>query len=110
MTREFVYTPTFEKQWKALGFTLRDTIRLEWEILNDPEVGKMMEGTGGLRKMRFALPAKGKSGGVRVCYVDFTEKGKVYFITCFAKKEQANLSDAEKNNIKKALQELKKHI
>lgn len=39
-------------------------------LLKDPESGPVMEGTGGIRKVRFPLENKGKSGSVRVCYTD----------------------------------------
>ena len=59
-----------------------------------------MQGTGGLRKARFAFEHQGKSGGVRVCYVDFVVKETVYLITVYPKSEKDNLSRAERNAIK----------
>ena len=63
-----------------------------------------MQGTGGLRKARVALENRGKSGGARVCYIDFVFAETVYLITVFGKKEKANLSKEERNNIKKAIE------
>ena len=40
-----------------------------------------MQGTGGLRKVRFALENRGKSGSVRVVYVDFVVYETIYLIT-----------------------------
>lgn len=50
-------------------------------LLKDPESGPIMEGTGGIRKVRFPLENRGKSGGVRVCYTDFAEDEVIYLIT-----------------------------
>ncbi len=58
----------------------------------------MIQGTGGLRKMRFAAPGsrRGKSGGFRVCYVDFTEFGFVFLVAIYTHNEKDNLSQSEK--------------
>ena len=66
-----------------------------------------MEGTGGIRKVRFPLENRGKSGSVRVCYTDFAEYEVIYLITAFEKKEQENLTMEEKNAIKKLVKALK---
>ena len=69
-----------------------------------------MEGTGGIRKVRFPLENRGKSGSVRVCYTDFTEYEVIYLITAFEKKEQENLTMEEKNAIKKLVKALKEEV
>jgi hypothetical protein len=66
-----------------------------------------MEGTGGIRKVRFPLENKGKSGSVRICYTDFEEYEVIYLITAFTKNEQDNLSAEEKNVLKKLVKALK---
>ena len=71
MTRIFVELPSFRSDWKALGLTDADLRRLQEELLANPNVGVVMQGTGGVRKMRFAFENRGKSGSVRVIYVDF---------------------------------------
>src|SRR5262245_44930631 len=52
----------------------------------------LMEGTGGVRKVRFVVGGRGKSGGVRVVYYFHNEAMPVYLLTVFAKNEKANLS------------------
>ena len=66
-----------------------------------------IEGTGGIRKVRFPLESKGKSGSVRVCYTDFAEYEVTYLITAFTKKEQENLTNEERNVLKKLVKSLK---
>jgi len=103
----FVETPLFTEQWFELGLDDEDLNELQKTILSNPESGTIMEGTGGLRKIRFAREGKGKSGGVRVCYVEFAFFEKVFFLTVYAKSEKTNLSAYERNEIKKAVIRLK---
>ena len=78
--------------------------------MQNPEIGPVMRGTGGLRKMRFAYEGRGKSGSTRVCYVDFVFYETVYLISVFPKSEKANLSNEEKNAVKKMISLLEKEI
>ena len=103
----FVEIPLFRKRWEEIGLNDDDLRRLQLVLLENPEAGVMMQGTGGLRKIRFALQGKGKSGGARVCYVVFVEFEMIYLITAFTKDEQDNLSQEEKNILKKRIKELR---
>lgn len=71
MTRLFIMLPEFEKQWAKMGLTDNDLKRLQYELLDNPKIGDVMQGTGGLRKVRFSFENRGKSGSARVVYVDF---------------------------------------
>ena len=62
-----------------------------------PAAGDLIEGTGGVRKLRWARDGRGKSGGVRVIYYFHSEAMPLYLLTMFAKNERANLSKAERN-------------
>ncbi|MDH3210319.1 MAG: type II toxin-antitoxin system RelE/ParE family toxin [Burkholderiaceae bacterium] len=64
-----------------------------------PKAGVLIEGTGGVRKLRWGRGARGKSGGVRVVYYFHSEDMPLYLLTLFAKSEQANLSKAERNEL-----------
>ncbi|MDO4265407.1 MAG: type II toxin-antitoxin system RelE/ParE family toxin [Eubacteriales bacterium] len=110
MTRTFIQTSEFSKNWDRLGFGDEALRQLELEIMRQPMVGKVIRGTGRLRKMRFAFEHKGKSGSVRVCYVDFVVQRIVYLITVYSKNEKENLSIAERNNIKKAIEQLENNL
>ncbi|MDY2839598.1 MAG: type II toxin-antitoxin system RelE/ParE family toxin [Treponema sp.] len=107
MKRTFIEVPLFTKRWKEIGLSDEDLLALQIMLLKNPESGPVMEGTGGIRKVRFALENRGKSGSVRVCYTDFAEYEVTYLITAFTKNEQANLSDEEKNVLKKLVKALK---
>lgn len=64
-----------------------------------PKAGDLMEGTGGVRKLRWGRGGQGKSGGVRVIYYFHSEAMPLYLLTVFAKNERANLSKAERNDL-----------
>ena len=110
MTRTFVELPIFRSRWDDLGLDDSDLRRLQMELLEDPKVGDVMRGTGGVRKMRFAFEHKGKSGGVRVIYVDFEVYEKIYLLTAYTKNEKENLSKDERNEIKKMITVLENQL
>ena len=64
-----------------------------------PKAGDLMEGTGGVRKLRWGRGNQGKSGGVRVIYYFHSEAMPLYLLTLFAKNERANLSKSERNEL-----------
>ena len=107
MTRTFIEVPIFSKRWKEIGLRDDELRSLQIMLLKDPESGPVMEGTGGIRKVRFPVENKGKSGSVRVCYTDFAEYEVIYLLTAFEKKDQDNLTKEEKNVLKKLVKALK---
>jgi mRNA-degrading endonuclease RelE of RelBE toxin-antitoxin system len=66
-----------------------------------PKTGDLIEGTGGVRKLRWGRGGRGKSGGVRIIYYYHSELIPLYLLTLFAKNEQDNLSKAERNELAK---------
>ena len=64
-----------------------------------PADGDLIEGTGGVRKLRWGRDGRGKSGGVRVIYYFHSDAMPLYLLTMFAKNERANLSKAERNEL-----------
>lgn len=107
MIRTFIEVPLFTKRWKEIGLDDKDLLALQVMLLKDPASGPIIEGTGGIRKVRFPLENRGKSGSVRVCYADFEEFEVTYLITAFEKKEQDNLTNDEKAVLKKLVKSLK---
>lgn len=107
MKRTFIQAKEFSKQWDFLGFTDNDLKMLENIILEHPKSGAVIKGTGGLRKLRFSREKSGKSGGVRICYIDLEMEEIVYFITVYPKNKKDNLSFSERNSIKKMIDGIK---
>lgn len=110
MYRTFVLTAEFDRQWKNMSLTDDDLRKLEEEILENPKIGAVMKGTGRLRKMRFAFEGRGKSGSIRVTYVDFTNYATIYLIYAYPKNEKDNLSKEERNEIKKLIDSIEKAL
>lgn len=98
MKLTFIQPASFAADWRRLGLTDEDLQALEADLMERPNVGPVMKGTGGLRKMRFAPPSanRGKSGAMRVCYVVFYAAASCYLLVIFPKNELPNLSDADK--------------
>ncbi len=61
LSRMFIELPSFRLRWKNLGLSDDDLKNLEQELLNDPKVGDVLQGTGGVRKMRFPFRIEGKA-------------------------------------------------
>lgn len=108
MTREFIITKEFDQVWKNLGLTDSDLGELQTFLCENPDAGDIMEGTAGVRKLRWALKGCGKSGGARVIYLDILFSEHIYLITAFPKNEKANLSKQERNAIKSLVLAIKK--
>jgi len=96
MKREFIYLPNFIRSWNDAGLSDEALILLENTILQKPDAGDMIQGAGGLRKVRFALVDSGKSGGIRVLYVDFEYYEKTYLLFAYRKSSQVNITDKQK--------------
>ena len=75
-------------------------------LSENPSVGDLIQGTGGIRKLRWARGAKGKSGGVRVLYYFYSEIMPLYLLAVFGKNEKSNITFEEKNLLSKAVKEL----
>ncbi|SFX43209.1 type II toxin-antitoxin system RelE/ParE family toxin [Ruminococcus sp. XPD3002] len=110
MTREFVITKEFDKNWKDIGLTDDDLKILQQELILNPQKGDVIQGTSGLRKLRIAFENRGKSGSGRVCYVDFAVYEKIYLITAYPKNEKENLSKSERNAISEMIKQLERAL
>lgn len=108
MTREFIYTKPFRDSWKAMGLDDNDLKELELLLLENPQEGDVIQGTGGARKMRIQLEGRGKRGGGRVIYLDVFEKEKLYLLLAYPKNVQSNLTPAQERAIKDLVDKIKK--
>lgn len=107
MKRVFVEAEDFKEKVDALdekGLLQK----IQSEILKDPEAGVLVQGTGGIRKFRIAAKGKGKSGGVRVFYLDIPTKEKCYLLFILEKSEAENINAEEKRELKEVALLLKK--
>ena len=92
-------------------FIRRSKKLLSGEEVNDlinylathPTAGVVMQGTGGIRKLRWKREGTGKSSGVRVIYYFYNEQYPLFLLTIFGKSEKVNLSEAERNELAKLI-------
>ena len=104
---EFIEFAVFTRRLNALAKEHADDVLLgiENELLENPEKGKTVAGTGGARKARFGDPVrkKGKRGGFRYLYYYIERDGQIFFLMIFGKDEQEDLNASQKKAIRLAL-------
>jgi hypothetical protein len=93
---EFVMLPSYERSAKGL-LGIAEQRGIEQTLVEDPTAGATIAGTGGVRKLRLALPGGGKRGGARVIYFYRGAKGRIYLLLAYPKNERESISQAEKN-------------
>lgn len=104
---EFVYTPLFERTRRDL-LTDEEVQRIEQMLLGHPDAGDVMEGTGGVRKLRIALGGRGKRGSARLLYLYVRIRQTIYLIMTFTKNAQANLTDEQRKVVRQIAEAIKK--
>ena len=102
---EFIETSIFTRQIKTIA-TDDELKALQVELIAQPEKGDLIQGTGGLRKIRMATGQQGKSGSARVIYF-LASAEVIYLVLAYAKNEKESLTAAEKADLKKLTQLLK---
>ena len=91
---------TFEtKARKLLGVEGFDSM-LDF-LARAPKSGRIIKGTGGLRKVRIARSGQGKSGGARVIYYYHSEDKPILLMLIYAKANQENLTDTQRAQLKR---------
>jgi hypothetical protein len=90
----FVETPIFTKVIERL-VSDEDYRSLQIALMLRPEQGPVIRGGGGLRKLRWARPGGGKSGGLRVIYYWAPAEEVFYMLYAYAKNEQGDLTAAQ---------------
>lgn len=101
----FIETPTFTRLIAALASD--DELKeLQSELIAQPEKGDLIQGTGGLRKVRMAKKGQGKSGSLRVLYY-FAYAETIYLVYVYAKTTQDTLTNEEKKQLKELVKKLR---
>jgi hypothetical protein len=100
----FVELPAFAK-YRADYLGDEEFRGLQQSMLKNPEAGDVIEGTGGLRKLRHgdSRRGKGKRGGLRVIYYWWDGGRQFWLFTLYDKDEMQNLSAEEKKLLKAML-------
>jgi hypothetical protein len=95
----FVYHPTFDRTAEGV-LTDGQMMAVEDMLMVDPRKGDVIQGTSGARKLRVALPGRGKSGGARLIYVYIEIGAAIHFLLCYPKNVQGNLSAQQKQALR----------
>jgi hypothetical protein len=90
----FIETPIFTRQ--ALDLLDDEGLaQLQRTLLLRPASGRIMEGTGGIRKIRVAVKGHGKRGGARVIYYHFVNASQIALLMIYSKSDQADLTNQQ---------------
>jgi hypothetical protein len=102
---EFIEGPAFTKLVRNYMHD-DDYAALQRRLEQDPEAGDLMPGTGGLRKLRWRDPNRGKGtrGGLRVIYYYFLPDLQIWLLTIYDKNEAADLTAREKKLLRQAIE------
>jgi hypothetical protein len=100
-----VETPEFLAQARGL-LSDQDRSELVDFLARNPTAGDLMQGTGGGRKLRWGVKGKGKRGGARVITFYGGSQMPAFLLTVFGKGERANLTKAERNELRAILAHL----
>ena len=98
-------TEPFQKKVKKLLSTKEKEDLIDY-LAENPTSGNLIQGTGGIRKLRWSIGSKGKSSGIRVIYYFHSGIMPLYLLTVFGKNEKSNISSEEKNLLSKIVKKL----
>lgn len=106
----FVELPPFERL-RASYLTDEAYRALQNELMQNPLAGNVIEGTGGLRKLRQPDPrrGKGKRGGLRIIYYWWLEEGQFWLFTVYDKDQADDLTSEQRTALKRLLEAERKH-
>ena len=96
---EFIETSIFSRKLKSF-LTDDEYFQLQNALINRPDTGKIIQGSGGLRKLRWAISGKGKQSGVRVIYYWLSKKDTIIMLLIYGKNEQDELTSDQMKTLK----------
>ncbi|MAJ39580.1 MULTISPECIES: type II toxin-antitoxin system RelE/ParE family toxin [unclassified Pseudoalteromonas] len=99
----FVESSIFEK-YRELYLSDDEYRLFQADLMVNPKQGDVIQGTGGLRKVRVASKRKGKRGGSRVIYYYLDDKRRFYLLTIYSKNEVTDLTADQKKQLKEFLE------
>ena len=108
MRRTFVETALFFRRVQQEDIAVLRNIQAE--VLKNVEGGQVVQGTGGIRKLRIgdASRGKGKRGGLRVLFLDLPHVERTHLLALYDKDEKIDISKDEKKVLKSLVEQIKK--
>lgn len=109
MNLTFVEFPAFTR--RLLEVADDESLRkLQNDLMKQPDKGDVIQGTGGFRKIRMALPGRGKSGGARAIYLRVPESNAIVLVTFYTKNTKVDLTAQEKAILRALAEQIKKEL
>ncbi|MBZ5645199.1 MAG: toxin [Acidobacteriia bacterium] len=101
---EFIEAPAFTR-YVSQYLADEEYRQLQSQLAANPEIGDLMPGTGGFRKLRWANPRRGKGrrGGLRIIYYYFLSDQQIWLMSLYDKNEVSDLSPGAKKALKSAI-------
>jgi len=113
MKRKIIQTKYFNKLINNLinkrQILQEDFDNFKKELAEHPEMGDIISGTNGVRKVRLKSASRGKSGGSRICYYDIDHKNEIFLLLVYLKNQQENLTLEEKKILKEIVLEIRRN-
>ena len=104
---KIIETPIFTHRLTKI-MTDEDYRKLQIDLIARPDAGKIIPGSGGLRKLRWIGSGRGKRGGSRIIYYWFSQEELILMLFIYTKKEQDDLTSEQLKILKTMIeQELK---
>lgn len=101
-------TGYYLKDIKRLKASAEDVDAMERLVASNPFAGAVIQGLKGVRKARFRIGNRGKSGGGRVIYYIVVAGNEVIMLMAYAKSEKQDLSPDDRRSVLRVLEELNK--
>ena len=77
---------------------------MQIHLVNKPDVGKVIPGSSGLRKLRWSAGGHGKRGGIRIIYYWFMSKDTILLLFAYSKSEQDDLTSEQLRQLRKVIE------
>lgn len=103
MHMEIIETPIFTKRIGGI-ITDDDYKNMQIDLITRPNAGALIPDSGGLRKLRWAVPGKGKRSGVRIIYYWFRERNILLMLFVYPKNVQDNLTKEQLKQLRKIVE------
>ena len=100
----FIESQVFTRQVREL-LTDEEYAGFQWFLAALPDAGDMIQGTGGLRKIRWSVGGRSKRGGVRVIYFHVSAQAQVRLLLIYRKGVKDDLTAAEKKVLRQLNQD-----